>query len=151
MKKKMKIAIFSTARSDFGLLTPLLRAIKSSQELHPLLFVGGTHLSKHHGQTISEIREFGFKIDGEFDYLIGNDDRYSLSQGFSNAVRYIADIFEDHQFDYVCILGDRYEVLSIVINAVLYNKPIIHINGWEVTEGAIIRLRHTFKTSLHIA
>lgn len=152
MKKKMKIAIFSTSRSDFGLLTPLLRAIKSSRELHPLLFVGGTHLSKHHGQTISEIREFGFKIDGKFDYLIGKDDRYSLSQGFSNAVRYIADIFAGHQFDYVCVLGDRYEVLSIVINAVLYNKPIVHINGGEVTEGAIdevVRSMTTKAAHLH--
>ena len=146
MKEKIKIAIFSTSRSDFGLLAPLLSAIGSSQKLHPLLFVGGTHLSKNHGQTISEIEGFDFEITGKFDYLINRDDRHSLSQGFASAVHYVSDIFNDHQFDYACVLGDRYEILSIIINAVLYNKPIIHINGGEVTEGAIDEVIRTMTT-----
>jgi GDP/UDP-N,N'-diacetylbacillosamine 2-epimerase (hydrolysing) len=152
MKNKIKIAVFSTTRSDFGLLSSFLHALKASQVLHPLLFVGGTHLSKNHGQTISEVEEFGFEIAGKFDYLHDGDDRDCLSLGFADAISCIAGIFKDHQFDYACVLGDRYEILSIVINAILYNKPIIHINGGEVTEGAIdevVRSMTTKAAHLH--
>jgi GDP/UDP-N,N'-diacetylbacillosamine 2-epimerase (hydrolysing) len=151
MNKKI-IAIFSTSRSDFGLLSSFLRALQASQLLHPLLFVGGTHLSKNHGQTISEIEEFGFEIAGKFDYLRDGDDRDCLSHGFADAVHCVADIFKGHQFDYACVLGDRYEILSIVINAILYTKPIIHLNGGEVTEGAIdevVRSMTTKAAHLH--
>ena len=137
MSNKTKIAIFSTSRSDFGVLAPFIEALQESRALRPLLFVGGTHLSKKYGETISEIDDYGFEITDKFDYLIESDDRHSLSYGLGDAVKQVADIFESHEFDFVCVLGDRYELMSIVINAILYGKPIIHVNAGEVTEGAI--------------
>ena len=151
---KKSIAIFSTSRSDFGILAPFISAIQESPSLQSLLFVGGAHLSKQHGETISEIEDYGFGITGQFDYLTKSDDQYSLSYGVSDAVKQVADIFERHKFDFVCILGDRYELLSIVINAILFGRPIIHLNAGEVTEGAIdevIRSMISKAAHLHFA
>jgi GDP/UDP-N,N'-diacetylbacillosamine 2-epimerase (hydrolysing) len=137
MEMNKRIAIFSTSRSDFGILAPFINAIQENPSLQPLLFVGGTHLSKQHGETISEVEEYGFEITGKFDYLTDSDERHSLSYGLGDAIKHVADIFESHEFEFVCILGDRYELLSIVVNAILFGKPIIHLNAGEVTEGAI--------------
>lgn len=146
-----KVAIFSTTRAEFGILLPLISAMEKSRELAPLLFVGGTHLSKEHGNTIKEIKERGYKIAGTFDYLLDKYDSFTLAKGLSVATKELANIFQKHDFDFVCVVGDRYELLSIVSNAILFNKPIIHIHGGEKSEGAIDeQIRHMITKASHL-
>lgn len=52
----------------------------------------------------------------------------------------------------IVILGDRYELLPIVNTALLFNIPIAHISGGDITEGAIdneVRNAVTMMSSLH--
>ncbi len=148
----IKVALFTTTRAEFGILSPLLSAIKKNKEITYLLFVGGTHLSKDAGYTIEEINKHRFRITGVFDYLISNSyDCYSLAKGLSVATNKVAEIFKNHDFDIIGLVGDRYELLSIVSNAILFKKPIIHIHGGEKSEGTMDeQIRHMITKAAHL-
>ncbi len=134
---KKKIAIFTTTRSDVSILTPLMKRIQKTRRLDYLFFVGGTHLNKTYGNTLNELRNNRLKVHGHFNYLDKGDNKRNLSKSLATAHQKVNEIFSKHQFDIVCILGDRFEKLAIVNNAIIYNKPIFHLHGGEITEGAI--------------
>ena len=51
----------------------------------------------------------------------------------------------------MCVLGDRFEKLAIVNNAIIYNKPIIHLYGGEKSEGVIDeQVRHMITKGSHL-
>ncbi len=55
-----------------------------------------------------------------------------------------AEMFEELQPDIFLVLGDRYELLPMVSAAVVARVPVAHLNGGEVTEGALDELfRHS--------
>jgi len=118
MKVGVKVAIFTTTRAEFGILSPLIRQATDDADIEPLLFVGGTHLAAEHGNTVREIINQGFKISGTFDYLLNEDTSFSLGKSVGIAAIELAHIFEKYEFDFVCVLGDRFELLSIISNAI---------------------------------
>jgi UDP-hydrolysing UDP-N-acetyl-D-glucosamine 2-epimerase len=69
--------------------------------------------------------------------LLNGDQAVDLSKSTGIALYEIARIFDQYEFDAVCLLGDRFELLSVVSNALMFNKPIIHIHGGETTMGAM--------------
>ena len=146
-----KIAIFTTTRSDISILTPLIKKIRKSKKINYLLFVGGTHLNKDYGSTKKEILSDKITIHGYFDYLVKGDSKKSLSLSLANAHAQINNLFTKHKFDYVCVLGDRFEKMAIVNNAIIYNKPIIHLHGGEITEGVIDnQIRNMISKASHL-
>jgi len=148
---KKTVAIFTTTRADFGILSPLIHAMERDSEIEPLVFVGGTHLASEHGKTINEIKDLGITVTDTFDYLLNDDNSFSLSKSMGIACFEIAHVFRNHTFDYICVLGDRFEMLSIIINAILFKKPIIHISGGEKTEGVIDeQIRHMITKAAHL-
>ena len=148
---KKKIAIFTTTRADFGIFTTFLREIEKSKSLEYLLFVGGAHLAYEFGATIEEIHENGFKISDTFDYLLNDSTACSLSKSSGICTMELANLFKKYEFDFVCVLGDRFELLSIVQNAIIFCKPIIHLSGGEITEGVIDeQIRHMITKAAHI-
>ena len=149
--KIKKIAIFSNARSEFGILASLLEEINKTKDLELLLFAGGSHLSKKHGYTIKEIKNSGFKVDAKINIKIQGDTAYSLSEFSSLSQIEIAKIFKNFDFDCVCVVGDRFDILPVIFNAVIFNKLIIHLHGGEITEGAIDnQIRHMITKSAHV-
>ncbi len=140
---KTTIAFFTTTRAEFGILSSFIRKVKEDQSFSTLLFVGGTHLKKEFGYTINEINNFGFEIDGKFDYLEDGDTPFDLSKSCGKCIEQVAEIFRSNSFDYICLLGDRYELVPIVLTSILFNVPIIHFGGGEITEGVIDnQIRH---------
>ena len=73
-----KICVITGSRADYGLLKNLILKIKKSSNLKLQLVVTGSHLSKDHGYTISEIYEDGFKVNEtiKLNHII---DHYYLS------------------------------------------------------------------------
>lgn len=146
-----KISFFTTARSEFGILSALIKRIAQDQELDYHLFVGGMHLKQEFGYTIQEIRKEGFLITDTFDFLLNGDGPVDLSKSAGIAIYEIARIFNQYDFDAVCLLGDRFELLTIVLNALMFNKPIIHIHGGETTRGAMDnQIRNMITKSAHL-
>lgn len=146
-----RIAVFTTTRADFGLLSALIREMTPDNDLQPLLFVGGAHLTIETGKTINEIKDFGFQITATFDYLLNSDEDSSLAKALGIATIELSEIFSRYDFDMVCILGDRFELLAIISNAIIFKKPVIHIHGGEKAEGSIDeQIRHMITKAAHI-
>ena len=63
-----------------------------------------------------------------------------------------ADVLDKQQPDLLIVLGDRFEMLPAAVAAVLYQVPLAHIHGGELTYGAYDdQIRHaiTKMASLH--
>jgi len=148
---KKTIAIFTTTRAEFGIFSAFLRAIESTSDLDYSLFVGGTHLSHKYGNTIQEIKDRSVIIKDTFDYVQDEESAFALARSSGLETIELARIFSTHAFDFVCILGDRYELIPIVLTAILFKKPILHISGGEITEGVIDdQIRHMITKAAHI-
>jgi GDP/UDP-N,N'-diacetylbacillosamine 2-epimerase (hydrolysing) len=148
---KKIVAFFTTSRAEFGILLPLIREVERSQYLDYKLFAGGSHLAAEYGETINEIRSSGLEISCVFDYLLNITSPKILCTSLGIGLAQLSEIFDSFHFDWVCILGDRIELLTITINAMQFNKPVIHLSGGEFTEGAIDnQVRHMITKAAHI-
>ena len=148
---KTKIAIFTTSRAEFGIFVPLLKELYNCNVFETLLFVGGAHLASELGKTINEIRNQNFQITATFDYLLNEDSAYSSLKSLSVETSELALIFKEYNFDFVCVLGDRIELLPIVQASLIFNKPIIHLYGGEISQGAIDeQVRHIATKASHL-
>ena len=56
-----KIAIFSAARSDFGILKNIIIAVEKNNKYHLNLIINSAHISNKFGQTVNEIKEIKVK------------------------------------------------------------------------------------------
>ncbi len=132
-----RIAIVTATRAEYGLLTPLIRAVDTDRELELDLIVTGTHLSEKHGNTISFIQDDGFLIAHKIPILEEGNTPYDISLTMANAIRGFAECFKKDRPDALVILGDRTEMLGVASAAMNEQIPILHIHGGEVTEGAV--------------
>lgn len=153
----MRIAILTTARSDFGLLKQVIRL--SAERFGVDLLVAGSHFLRSRGETVQDIeREFG-------GHATVHTTRFAVMQeDVSSAhaqVQVIAETqlaasrwFEANACELLLFLGDRWELWGVTLPAFLHGVPLAHISGGEVTEGVIddsIRHAHTKLSCLHFA
>ena len=54
---KKKILFITTSRADYGACKNLISLLQSSRKIKFYLIASGTHLSKHFGKTINEIKK----------------------------------------------------------------------------------------------
>lgn len=149
-----RIAIVTSTRAEYGLLSPLIKRVDADDMLELDLIVTGTHLSHKHGYTIDDIRDDGVKISHEILILDDDNTPYGISTTMANAIKGFAKCFKDDRPDIVVILGDRTEMLGVAAAALSERIPIAHIHGGEVTEGAVddcIRHAITKMSYIHFA
>ena len=60
---KKKIAYVSGTRADFGLMTPVLNAIRDSEKLNLQLYATGMHLMPEFGETINHIKKEFLEVE----------------------------------------------------------------------------------------
>lgn len=138
-----KIAVVTATRAEYGILTPLIKAIAADSDLELDLIVTGTHLSEKHGYIKKYIVEDGFHIAHEIPILDDDNTSYGVSLTMANAIKGFAECFKNDRPDMLVILGDRTEMLAIASAAMNERIPIAHLHGGEVTEGAVDdRIRH---------
>ena len=137
-----KITVTTGARSEYGLLRPILKEIIKRKKLQLFLVVTGTHLSKKHGMTINEIKKDKFKIYETFKFLPHNDTGFSVAKSLGEGVVQFAKIFKKIKPDINLILGDRDEMFASAIAAYHMNIPNAHIHGGDVSGNIDEYTRH---------
>lgn len=150
--KIRKIAVFTANRSEFGVLVPILKAIKNHPRLKLVLLVSGMHLIKEMGDTKSEIVKEGFKIDKVININQPKETKSGLAIWTGKAIIQLGKIFADIQPDFLVILGDRYELLAPVTAAFLNRIPVAHICGGDITKGGLLddTVRHVISRMANI-
>lgn len=136
--KKIKIAFFSTSRAEFGNMVNLINKLNKNLNFKIFTFLGGAHLVKAYGKTISEAKENDILIKSSFSFFKSSlSDESSLINQMSVAQNKISKIFKKYDFDYVVLFGDRFELLPIISNVIIFRKKLIHFGGGEITTGSI--------------
>ena len=133
---KKKIIFFSTGRSDFYLLSIILKEFKKSNKFKTYLVATGNHYEKTKGETFKEILRKGFKIDFKVPYNLKKSRNSEIINEISKSFIKNSKILKKLKPDIVLILGDRFELIPIAYSALLLNIPIAHLHGGEVTQGA---------------
>ncbi len=131
-----KIAVFTGARSEYGLLYPLLTEIQASTELELQLIVSAMHLSPEYGYTVQTIEQDGFAIAARIETLLSSDSPVGTLKSLGLGIIGYADALERLKPDMLVLLGDRYEALGMAQAALIMQIPILHLHGGEITQGA---------------
>lgn len=154
MEKEIKrLCVVTSTRADWGLLSPVCRALRDRGRLHIDVVATNMHLIERYGNTYREIEADGFDIAYRVPTDIESDDAASRAQVMALALEGMSKAFASLRPDAVLLLGDRYEMLAVASAAAVMHIPIIHIAGGEVTVGALDdSFRHaiTKLSSLHL-
>lgn len=136
MKTNRTIMIVTGTRADYGLLRHVIREIHNQEDLELRLVVTGTHLDPVHN-TIKEIEADGFPVFLKLPILSGDTTKAGVANAMAKTLNGLSDSFSKSKPDIMLILGDRYEIFAAVSTALLFNIPVAHLHGGELTLGAI--------------
>lgn len=134
---KRKIAVITTSRADYSHLYWPLRDLSAHPQVHLNLVVLGSHLSPEFGHTIQEIERDGFPIAGRVECLLSSDSDVGMAKTIGVATLGLADLLGEMRPDILLLIADRYEMLAPASVALALRIPIAHIEGGEISEGAI--------------
>lgn len=134
---KRTIAAVTSSRADFGHLYWPLRDLEAHEGVDLRIVVLGSHLSPEFGNTFQEIEGDGFRIDARIECLLSSDSDVGMAKTIGNATLGLADLFGQMRPDLLLLIADRYELLAPASVALALRIPVAHIEGGEISEGAI--------------
>jgi len=134
---KRRIAVVTTSRADYSHLYWPLRLLREHPDVELKLIVMASHLSPEFGATVSEIERDGFEIAARIECLLSSDSDVGMAKSIGVAVLSLADALGAMRPDLLLLIADRYEMLAPAAVALSLRIPIAHIEGGEVSEGAI--------------
>jgi UDP-N-acetylglucosamine 2-epimerase (non-hydrolysing)/GDP/UDP-N,N'-diacetylbacillosamine 2-epimerase (hydrolysing) len=148
---KRKIAVITTSRADYGHLYWPLRDLSAHPQVDLKLIVLGAHLSPEFGHTVREIEKDGFPLDASIECLLSSDSDIGMAKTIGVATLSLADCLGQMRPDILLLIADRYEMLAPASVALALRIPIAHIEGGEISEGAIDdAVRHALTKMSHI-
>jgi UDP-hydrolysing UDP-N-acetyl-D-glucosamine 2-epimerase len=144
------LGVVTTARADYGIWYPVLRAIQAESELRLCLIVAGMHLAPAYGYTLDAIEADGFPIAEKVDLLLASDTPESVVKSMGVGLLGYAQALARLKPDILMVLGDRFEMFAAAAAALPFKIPVAHIHGGELTQGAIDdALRHAITKLAH--
>ncbi|HEX3986083.1 MAG TPA: UDP-N-acetylglucosamine 2-epimerase [Acidobacteriaceae bacterium] len=132
-----RIAVVTTSRADYSHLYWPLKLLSEHPEVDLRLIVMAAHLSPEFGATLREIEKDGFPIAARIESLLSSDTDIGMAKSIGVAVLSLADSLGAMRPDLLLLIADRYEMLAPASVALSLRIPIAHIEGGEISEGAI--------------
>jgi UDP-hydrolysing UDP-N-acetyl-D-glucosamine 2-epimerase len=154
---KRTIAVVTSSRADYSHLYWPLRDLSAAESVDLRIVAIGPHLSPEFGNTFNEIEKDGFRIDARVECLLSSDSDVGMAKTIGVATLGLADLFGKMRPDLLLLIADRYEMLAPAAVALALRIPIAHIEGGEISEGAIddavrnalTKMSHIHFTSTH--
>jgi UDP-hydrolysing UDP-N-acetyl-D-glucosamine 2-epimerase len=134
---KRTIAVVTSSRADYSHLYWPLHDLAQHEDFDLKLIVLGAHLSPQFGETVKEIEKDGFPIAARLECLLSSDTDVGMAKTLGLAVLSLADLLGQMRPDLLLLIADRYEMLAPAAVALTLRIPIAHIEGGEISEGAI--------------
>ena len=132
-----RIAVVSTSRADYGHLFWVLRALNERPEVDLRIVATGAHLSPGFGHTVDAFAADGFDLEAAPESLLDSDSDVGMAKTIGVGALSLADLFGTLRPDLLLLIADRYEMLAPAAVALALRIPIAHIEGGDVSEGAI--------------
>lgn len=149
-ENRRRIAVVTGTRAEFGLLTPVMEAVRDRSDCELLVIAAGAHLVLP-GLTFREVKarfEVADSIPMQTAGRVGRwHDVESLGKGISRFGR----SFERIRPDWVVVLGDRIEAFAAASAASIGGTALAHIHGGDRAEGvADEAMRHAITKLAHL-
>jgi len=132
-----RIGVVTTSRADYSHLYWPLRELAGRPEIELGVFALGPHLSPQFGNTLREIERDGFPIKSRIECLLSSDTDTGMAKTIGLAILGLADALTAWRPDLLLLIADRYEMLAPASTALALRIPVAHIEGGEVSQGAI--------------
>jgi UDP-hydrolysing UDP-N-acetyl-D-glucosamine 2-epimerase len=148
---KRKIAVVTSSRADYAHLRWLLRDLEANPAVDLRVITLGPHLSPAFGHTGKRIRALKQR---NIECLLDSDTDVGMAKTIGVATLGLADALGQMRPDILLLVADRYEMLAPASVALALRIPIAHVEGGEVTLGAIddaVRNALTKMSHLHFA
>jgi UDP-hydrolysing UDP-N-acetyl-D-glucosamine 2-epimerase len=110
------------------------------------LIAAGMHFHVRQGSSLREIQEDGIAVAAEV--LIPET---VITEAFAEAVKGMGGAYQRLIPDLIVVLGDRFEMFAAAVAGVFAGKPLAHLHGGELTQGAIDDvMRHAITKMSHL-
>lgn len=157
--RKRTIAVVTSSRADYSHLYWPLRDLAAHPDVEVKLIVMGSHLAPTFGGTAKEIEQDQIPIAARVECLLNSDTDAGMAKTIGVAAMGLADVLGQMRPDLLLLIADRYEMLAPASVALALRIPIAHIEGGEISEGAIddavrnalTKMSHIHFTSTHLA
>src|ERR1039457_735765 len=137
MNRKRTIAVITTSRADYSHLYWPLRELAAHPDVDLKLTVMGSHLSPEFGLSARETQKDGIAIAASVETLLSSDTDIGMAKSIGLGVLSLADQLGRMRPDLLLLIADRYELLAPASVALALRIPIAHIEGGEISAGAI--------------
>jgi len=148
---KRKIAIVTSSRADYAHVRWLMHDLAR----HPAVELQVIALGPHHSPVFGYTgREISAANATRVECLLDSDTDVGMAKTIGLATIGLADALGRLRPDIVVIIADRYEMLAPASVALALRIPIAHVEGGEITLGAIddaVRNALTKMSHLHFA
>lgn len=131
------IAVVTTSRADYSHLYWPLKQLADHPDVDLKLIVLASHLSPEFGNTVSEIEKDGFFIAARLECLLSSDSDVGMAKSIGVAMLSLSDCLAAMRPDVLLLIADRYEMLAPAAVALALRIPIAHIEGGEISRGAV--------------
>jgi UDP-N-acetylglucosamine 2-epimerase (non-hydrolysing)/GDP/UDP-N,N'-diacetylbacillosamine 2-epimerase (hydrolysing) len=148
---KRKIAVVTSSRADYAHVRWLIKDLAAHPTIDLHVISLGPHLAPSFGKTGQEVRA-AHKVSVEC--LLDSDSDIGMAKTIGVATLGLADLLGQLRPDILLLIADRYEMLAPASVALALRIPIAHVEGGEVTFGAIddaVRNALTKMGHLHFA
>jgi UDP-hydrolysing UDP-N-acetyl-D-glucosamine 2-epimerase len=148
---KRKIAVITSSRADYAHLRWLLHDLQATSAVDLQVITLGPHLSPAFGHTGKNIRT---PKQTAIECLLDSDTDVGMAKTIGIATLGLADALSQLRPDILLLVADRYEMLAPASVALALRIPIAHVEGGEITFGAIddaVRNALTKMSHLHFA
>lgn len=134
---KRTIAAITTSRADYGHLYWVLRELQAQSQVDLRLIAIGAQLAPEFGSAVDEIERDGLQVDERVECLLSSDSDVGMAKTIGVAALGLAEVLGRMRPDLLLLIADRYEMLAPASVALALRIPVAHIEGGEVSEGAV--------------
>ena len=128
------IAVVTTGRADYGILSPLLARLQTHSRFNLQLIATGGHLANDQGYTL-ELVQADYPSIHTVAISPSDDSANGVCHAVGEGLKSFSDLYNQLKPDLLIVLGDRYELWAACVAASLHTLPIAHIHGGELTLG----------------
>lgn len=149
---KRTVCVITGTRADWGLLSPLAKALAKREDVELQIIATNMHLMSRYGLTYRQIESDGLTISRKIPVPESeNKDGVDVLRSMSTIMEGIGVALSELKPDIVLMLGDRFEMLSAATASLMLRIPVAHIAGGTISEGALDdSIRHSITKMSHI-
>ncbi|MDX9910647.1 MAG: UDP-N-acetylglucosamine 2-epimerase [Phycisphaerales bacterium] len=149
-QERVRVAIVTGSRADYGLLRPIMRAVAAREELELLVVAAGSHMIQP-ALTFRDVKHDFDVADSVPMQVAGRTGRWEDVAALGAGIARFGRSFDRLGARWCVVLGDRIEALAAASAASVGGIALAHVHGGDRAEGvADEAMRHAITKLAHV-